>query len=143
MSDSRRVPLLWCEIRLGSRVPIPQQEHSAFRAESFVLTQCLKLAASRFLSLLATSTQFFPTCIIRRVSRCKGGQDRCRVRSAWFEKLPSPNTTAISNPGGCVRQRKCCELEACRMQRCESSDEACAEDRHKTAGCYQHSSSLL
>lgn len=69
VSDSRRVPLLWCEIRLRSRVPIPQQEHPAFRAESFVQAQCLKLAPSRFLPLLATSTQFFPTCVIRRVSR--------------------------------------------------------------------------
>lgn len=44
------------------------------------------------------------------------------MRSAWFEKLPFSNTTAISNAGGCVRQRKCCELHACRMQRCQSSE---------------------
>lgn len=51
--------MLWCEIRLRCRVPTPQQEHTAFQAESFVLAQRSQLAPSRFLPLLATSTPFF------------------------------------------------------------------------------------
>lgn len=95
-SDSRKVPeylLLWLEIRLRPRAPIAQQEHTALRVQSFVLAWCSQLAPGRMYLCLppASRVVLFSLCSIRKVSRGKGRQDRCRVRSAWFGRLPPPD----------------------------------------------------